>query len=152
MNKKGITLVSLAITIVVMIILAGAITITSIDIVERGKMQQIVSDMILIQTKVKIIIEQVSFSGDTSTYYVGRKLSQQSNKAQLAGQALSAAELESNMYYVYDQTTLESIGLEGIKLSENEIYIVNYENGEVIFPKGVKNSSGEIVYKLSDMM
>jgi len=150
-NKKGITLVSIIITIIVMIILAG-IGIATSDIIGRAYTQKITSNMILIQTKVKILMEKASFNQDTSTYYLGRKLKDQPNKSQIAGQALSASELEEDTLYVYDKETLESMGLEGIELYNDQVYIINYANGEVIFPDGLKNSLGTIVYRLSDLI
>ena len=152
MNKKerGITLISLIITILVIIILIGA-TIVGSGILDTANIQSIASDMLLIQTKVKIINEKVGFNGDTSLY-VGQKLRSHPNKAEIAGNALTADEIEKDTLYIYDRQTLDSIGLEGIKLGNNQVYIVDYENGEIFWPDGVKNDKGEKLYKLSQII
>ena len=36
-------------------------------------------------------------------------------------------------------------------LSEEDGYIVNYETEDVIYVKGVKNTEGKYLYKLSEM-
>ena len=149
MNKKGITLISLVITIIVMAIIAG-ITITTTNLIQNANRQRIISEMTLIRTKVMIIINKYAFNNDSSVY-IGQKLSEQSNKAELAGNALTSSELNEPTYYIYNQETLNSISLEGIKLEEGEIYIVNYADGDIVCPEGVKNASGEIVYRLSQV-
>lgn len=148
-NAKGITLVILTITIMIMIILAG-VTITTNDIIQRARIQNAYSNMILIQTQVKIISERVSFDEDTSIY-VGKKLKDQSNKASIAKGALTSAELESDNFYIYDRATLDSIGLEGIELPNNQVYIVNYQTCDIIWPIGIKNEEGSTVYRLSEL-
>ena len=66
-KENGITIVTLIITIVVMLILAGAIMATS-NIVEEANRQRVATSMIMIQTKVKVIKEKADFSGDSSYY------------------------------------------------------------------------------------
>ena len=149
-NEKGITLISLIITAIIMIILA-TVTITTSNIIETERIQSLTSNMLLIQAKVRIINERVSFNGDTSIY-VGRKLKDEVNKSSISNGVLTLAELESEYFYVYDRETLDSIGLEGIKLSNNEVYIVNYQECDIICPTGVKNENGQMVYRLSEII
>ena len=122
-KENGVTLIALIITIVVMIILAGAIISTS-NIVEQANRQKIGTSMILIQTKVKIIMEKADFSGDSS-YYVG-------------------TQNESGLYEL-NQEDLNQMGLQAIKL-DGEKYLVNYETGEIMYEKG------DIEYSISDFM
>lgn len=149
-NDSAIALTTLAITIAVILIITG-ITIESSNIIEKARIQNLASNMILIQTKVKIINERVAFNGDTSIY-VGLKLKDQANKASIANGALTSSELESDSLYVYDRATLNSIGLESIKLGQNEVFIVNYDTCEVIWPKGQKNEDGVKVHRLTEIM
>ena len=123
-NNKGVTLVSLGITILIMIVIAGA-TIATSNIIEKAEEQEIITNMMLIQTKVRIIMERAEFSGDTNKYYIGNR--------------------QSSGLYEYNQAILDSIGLEGIKLNE-ERYLVDYETGDIIYQKG------DTEYKLSEMM
>lgn len=151
--NKGISLVSLVVTIIIMLILAG-VTIYTSNIIENAQFQKVFSNMQLIKTKVNIINEKVLFEGAQSKtkYYVGLCLKDQSNKAQLAGNSLTAEELEDENYYIYNQAVLNSIGLNSVKLKSGEIYIVNYRSGDIIYPKGCKDMDGNTVYRLSEMM
>ncbi len=124
-NNKGVTLIALVITIMIMIVLAGATVATS-NIVEEAQKQQIATNMLLIQTKVKIIMERVEFYNNPETYnYIGTKVGEK-------------------LYEFDSQEILDSIGLEGIKLN-GEKYIIDYSNGDVTYKKG------ETEYKLSEM-
>lgn len=149
-NEKGIALTTLVITIIVMLILVGT-TIGVSNIIEKARIQSITTNMLLIQTKVKIINERIAFNGDTSIY-VGKKLKEQSNKASIANGVLTSAELESDSFYVYDRETLDSIGLEGIDLSNSEVFIVDYDTCDIIWPKGETNEEGIKVYRLTEIM
>ncbi len=150
MQEKGISLIALTITAIVLIILAGAIAVGS-DILKKSFVQSLATDMLLIQTKVKIINERVKFNGDTSIL-IGEKLKDNPNKENIAGNALTSAEMESDSLYIYDRETLDSIGLEGIKLDNGEVYIVDYDTGEIIWPDGVSNEEGVRLYKLSEII
>ena len=151
-NKKGITLIALIVTIFVMSMLLGVGTVATIDIIEKAEFQQVASNMMLIQTKVKILMEKASFNGSGAGIYIGTQLKTIPTRAEIAGNVLNSSQLESDYYYVYDQNTLNRIGLEGIRLKENEFYIVNYATGDVIYPTGVKDYEDNLVYKLSDFM
>ena len=149
-NEKGVTLIALVITIIIMSILAIT-TITTGDLIGKAKFQSIASNMLLIQAKVRIINERFSFNEDPSIY-VGKKLKDQTDKSIIANGALTSTELDNENLYVYDRDTLDSIGLEGINLPNDTIYIVNYENCDIIWPSGVENENGEKLYKLSEIL
>ncbi len=122
-EEKGVTLVALIITIIVMLIIAGT-TIATSNIIEKSTEQQILTNLTLIHAKVQIIMEKVSFNGETEGYYIGIPL--------------------GDGRYEYDQDTLNSIGLHGIKIN-GEKYIVNYTTGDIIYMKG------DTVYNFLDM-
>ena len=50
------------------------------------------------------------------------------------------------------KTYKDALAKVGIKLNGNEVYIVNYENCEIIWPKGEKNEDGGTVYRLSEIL
>ena len=51
-------------------------------------------------------------------------------------------------YYCIDNSNLQELGLE---IQTDSYYIVDYEQNDVIYVDGIKDSSGNMVYKLSDM-
>ena len=153
MNKKqnkGITLVALVVTIVIMLILLS-VGIVAYNTINTAGTQDMVNNMLLIQTKVRAINEQVAFNGD-KTAFVGIKLKDQPDKATIAGVALTTDELNDDYFYIYDRDTLDSMGLGAIPLKEGQVYIVNYATTDIVFPPGRVNSEGVRVYRLSEVM
>lgn len=59
--EKGITIVALIITIVIMLILLGVGIETGGDAIKQAKLEDIKTEMITIKTKAKIIAEQYNF-------------------------------------------------------------------------------------------
>lgn len=59
--EKGITIVALIITIVIMLILLGVGIETGGEAIKQAKLEDIKTDMITIKTKAKIIAEQYNF-------------------------------------------------------------------------------------------
>ena len=60
-KQKGITLIALTITIIVMIIIASITIYAGIDLIQQAKLQDLVTNMLLIQAKAKEYVEEVSF-------------------------------------------------------------------------------------------
>ena len=59
--EKGITIIALIITIILMLILAGVGIHFGTDAIDKAKLEDIKTDMISIKTKAKIIAEQYNF-------------------------------------------------------------------------------------------
>ena len=149
-KESGITLVALVITVIVMVILAfSGITVT--NIIAEARAQAMITDMLLIQTKVKMIKEQVAFSGDEGVY-VGDKLSLPENEdVKTMAEEILEEELSSGNLYIYNRATLDSLKLNGVELLEDNVYIVDYDTADVISTKS-RTKSGVKFYKLSEVM
>ena len=127
-EKKGVTLIALIITIIVMLILAGVV-VTGNNIAQKAEEQRVLTNMFLIQTKVKIIMEKASFSEDESLY---------DGTKQTSG--------EYKDLYEYNQEVLNRLKLNGIQINNDEHYYIDYRDGNIIYKKG------ETEYKLSDFI
>lgn len=60
-NKKGITLISLVVTIVLLVILAGIALMGGKEILEKAKLEELKTNMLLIQAKAKEYVEEATF-------------------------------------------------------------------------------------------
>ncbi len=149
MNKeKGITMISLVITMIVLVILASVTIYVGNDVINQAKLQTINTNMMLIQAKVKTIAEQVEFDSTTNSY-VGTKLSEISdNKIQKLIDSGSIPSSDMEKCYFLSQYSLNSMGLGKVKVEDG--YVVDYEKNEVWYVKGFEKK-GEVYYKLSDM-
>lgn len=143
-KDKGITIIALVITVIIMLILAGVTIKIGMEAVDKAKIEDIKATMTTIQGKAKIIKEKNSFDSseqiligiavegaDTNIY----KISQGLNTL------LNSTENEEKIYkecYIWTQENLDSQGLNTIKedLSNDKFYIVDYNTGEVFYSLG----------------
>jgi Tfp pilus assembly protein PilE len=146
-KKSGITMVALVITIIVMIILASVTIYTGSNIVKQASLQNINTNMMLIQAKTKTIEEQAKFNKDTSNYR-GMKISEVEDN-ELIDKLVSNNVIDDvDNYYLLTQTDLNAMGLEKIDIEDG--YVVNYDTNEVIYVKGFE-ANNQTYYKLSEM-
>lgn len=127
-NEKGVTLVALIISIIILLILAGvSITIGSFSI-DNYKNKTLESEIRMVQTAVMSQYEKFIAIKDASLL-VGEQCSESGD--------INATTKEYNLLEPED---LEKIGMENPK----DTYIVNYKTGEVINKTSTK-SDGTIL-------
>lgn len=144
-NQKGITLAMLVITIIVLLIITSITIYTGSNIIQKANLQNLNTNMLLIQAKVKTIGEDYRFNKDTQKLK-GQKVSEITGNAQIAKLIDNKVIDSPESYYLLSQGDLDTLGLEGIKIEDG--YLVNYETEEVIYVKGFE-ANNTIVYKLS---
>ena len=149
-NSEGITLVALVVTIVVTLIIASITIYNGAAIIKEARVEDIKTNMLLIQAKAKIKLEDNVFKG-TTTDYIGTKVTDSSMLEKIS---LEAGQ-EENCYYLTEED-LKNMNLESLKVPEGEYYIVYYdaENVEVdvFYTAGVMDAEGNLYYKLSEMV
>lgn len=153
-NNKGITMISLAIIVLLMILLASVTAYEANGLVSVARVQSVTTDLLLIQAQVRIINEKIVFESDEdkkSQLYVGTKLIESNNVLETMRDRsiLTANDISNNSYYVLSKDDLVNMGLDSLNYEDG--YVVNYETEEVIYVKGVKNTEGKYLYKLSEM-
>lgn len=127
-KEKGITLVALIITIILMIILAGTGVYLGDKAIDKAKLEDIKTDMISIKTKAKIIAEQYNFKDIENL--VGSQITDE--------EATKLGIENSENIRKWSSSDLNSQGLSTI---EGDTYIVNYNledtnSCEVYYLKG----------------
>lgn len=147
MNQKGITLTTLVITIIVIAILASVTVYTGIGIIKQANLQNINTNMMLIQAKTKTIAEKAKFNKDTSLYK-GTKLADVSGNKKIDELITNNIIENKENSYLLSGADLKEMGLEKIKVEEG--YIVNYETDEIIYVKGFE-ANNQVYHKLSEM-
>ena len=138
--EKGITLVALVITIIIMLILVGVGLHFGGDAVETAKLEDIKTDMISIKTKAKIVAEQYNFKDIENL--VGTQISESEI------QKLNLSDKKSEQVRKWSSDDLNSQGLSTI---EGDKYVVYYDLSnpnecEVYYIEGYKGK-----YSLSEM-
>ena len=143
-KQKGITLIALIITIVVLLILASIATYSGIEIIESSKLQRFTAEMKIMQTQVNSLYDKWK-RGELDKNIIGRELNCEPDVQEQANKVLTT-ELDikdTTGYRYYDQETIKEQGIEGV---EQEFFI-NVEKREVVSYKGLKYN-GEMYYTL----
>ena len=147
-NEKGITIVSLIITVVVMLVVAGTTVYTSNN---RTK----VNDLKKMQTDIELLNDKIS------TYYLkygGIPVVKKDNKDELY--TYSTLDFDKNVndnnnYYIID---LEAIGNLTLNYGENgyknpnesdDVYIINENTHKVYYVKGIEYTDGKLYHSLA---
>ena len=110
-NNSGITMISLAVTLIILALLAGIGISLGLDSYETSKVQNFIATMKIIQGKV----DQIAEMSDKSAY-------------------LNGTPNENNEYYYTAQDLKNKLGLKGIDMA---VYI-NFETREIRAENGIK--------------
>lgn len=160
-QSKGITLVSLMITVVILSMLAGISMDIGSDLINKTKLENLKTNMMLIQAKTKEYVEEASFkSGKENTItdevkaeLIGRPLTD--DEISTLSNILEQYPIENELYYKLEQAHLEELGLDKIETTSQNFYIVVYDikniKVDVINTKGHKAEDGNIYYTLSQL-
>lgn len=152
-DTKGITLIALVITIIVLLIITGVSLNVGSQLFTNVNLKTLDTNMLLIQARVKVISEKNQF--DENTPLKGSKVADITSDAdidKLKNEGI-INESDSNYqsYYLWNQDILNEEGLDSIKLKNNEKYIVNYATEEIIYFPGYEHTDGKTYYRLSDL-
>lgn len=164
-NNKGVTLASLVITIIVLLIIAGITTNLSNEIIKQAKLQDLKTNMLLIQAKAKTLAEEVNFEtanlDPNNTEHAEKIGTIKTNKLigtafescteTIKTAATSAGVTEPTDFYYLSQENLLQMGI-NIEVPEGAYYLVkyNFEDTEVVYTAGYKYE-GVVYYKLSEL-
>jgi len=135
-NQKGITIVGLLITVIVIVTIAGVCIYTGRDILEEAKLEQLKTNMLLIQAKCHSIQDKVTANELKPEDYKGDKINDTD--------FLSDDDYSKYLITKSDDDKWRSLTADNIKndigLGEiavnNGDYLVNYNDGEVIYTPG----------------
>lgn len=163
---KGISLIKMTITIVVLIIIVAVAVNLSIIAVEHEQLEDLKTNMLLIQAKAKTYSEEVSvqtvnldeekeedsekIKGVEEEQLVGIKLSECTKEIQEKAKLAGVTEFEQ--YYCLNKQDLEKMEI-NIDLAEGEYYLVKYDfqDTEIVYTKGFRHE-GKTCYTLTEII
>ena len=124
-KEKGITLIALVLTVMILSILVGVATYTGIDTIKSSKFTRFETELKMMQTKVNEWYEEYK-NGDNTYLTLGQEISansdveDQSNKV-FTSNASGITDKEGYRYFSIE--TLKTLGIEGIE----KPYFINIE-------------------------
>lgn len=154
-SQKGVTLVLLAIIIIVLGILAMVTTQEIGALMNNVKLENMSTNLLLIQAKSKVIYEKSNFNNDESMLK-GQQVSEIIGNTKLdelkTNEVISELETDYTSYYLWDKQTIQELDI-GIKdMKDSDFFVVNYKTEEVIYSEGYKHTNGNTYYKLSQIL
>jgi Tfp pilus assembly protein PilE len=140
-NNKGITLISLAVTIAVLSILITISINSGYSSIKKVRAGRLVSYMTMVRAKSKLIYEDYQFK---NTSLVGTKsdlpeISENEKSMIMNKYDISSDEFEKLNWYKWEKKDLKDQGFDENMLDGEECYYINYEYGEIISSESVEN-------------
>ena len=143
-ERKGITLVSLAITIAVMLILASVATYSGVNILRQAKLNKFTAEMKLMQTEVNDLYNRYKNGEDVLN--LGKDLTGQEEQVNKVFTNEASEITETTGYRYFDKETLDNLGIDGV---DGEFF-VNIEKRSVVSYEGLKYE-GVTYYTLAQL-
>ena len=152
MNKSLARFFRFAVIIGIIMAIAIPLARKGFKMLDEKKYTDLQTDLLLIQGKVKVIQGKSEVSGNKDVY-LGQKVSESdNNKIKELLKKIGIAENIYEKYFILTQKDFETMGIAGeLKNKADNLFVVNYEEMEVIYTKGIK-VDGNIKYKLSDII
>ncbi len=143
-NQKGITLITLVITIVILIIITGVVTYNGLESVNTSQKTAFISELEMIQAKVNVIYEERKASSEKIEYYnsIGQDIS--SLEDTRVNEALGQTSKDG--FRFFNQEDLKKLDLDNI----NQEVLINYDTREIVSLNGFE-IDGVKYYKLKDI-
>lgn len=131
-NNKGITLIGLIITVIILVIISAVTISISTNIAGLAEFETIETNLLLIQSKTKVMADKKAIGEITEEDLLGTKQTSGTYEG----------------WYLLSQANLDEMGLKEAK-AEDEYY-VNYENDDIAYGTGIEYK-GVKYYKLSEI-
>lgn len=140
-NTKGITLITLVITVVVLLMIAGISYYSGKEIIQKAKLEELKTNMLLMQAKAREYVEEATFKMGihpdenkietvrAQVYGTDTEEGAQLEKAENIPAELGV-EASSACYWLTPETQ-EKWGLTKIEMGENEKYLIQFNEENI---------------------
>lgn len=160
-KNSGITLIALMVTVIVLLIIAGITVYNGTDVIKRGKLEELRTNMLLIEAKAKEYVEEANFKmgpspDDAKKEEVRNEIYVEKAKLQKAtdtGINVPSAIPVQECYNI-TQEALKEWGLDKIELEDNEYYLIKFDDQNAtveIYNTLGFDDNGTIKYSLTDI-
>ena len=152
MDKSLARFLKFAIIIGIIIAIVVIVAKQGFKMLDEKKYADLETDLLLIQARVKVIKGKADVNANTDGF-VGQKVSDSNNeKIKKLLNKIQITEENYDKYFILSMQDFDTMGISAdMKNKGDSLFIVNYEDGEVIYTKGIK-VNGKIKYKLSDIV
>ena len=132
-KNKGVTLLSLVITIVILLIIAGISIQSGKDIIKKTQLEELKTNMLLIEAKAKGYVEEANFKmginpDDAKKSEVRNEVYVSNAKLETASDITADSSIPTSECYKLTQEAMQSWGLNKIKVEEGEYYLIQFKD------------------------
>ena len=134
MNKnRGVTLISLVITIIILLIIAGISVYSGKDIIKKAQLEELKTNMLLIEAKAKQYVEEANFKmginpDDAKKSDVRTEVYINTAKLAPASDMTIDSSIPTSECYKLTQEAIEAWGLNEIEVEEGEYYLIQFKD------------------------
>ena len=155
-NQKGVTLISLVITIIVLLILAGIGITSGVQTIKSSKQTKFTTEMKIMQVEAnelydayknnkEVEINGTKYKGE-EIKNIGKNITEAGGKASEVFTQDASGITDSTGYKYYNEDIIKGLGIDGV---ENE-YFVNVEKRSVVAVIGV-DFDGKVCYTVAQL-
>ncbi|MDO5556695.1 MAG: hypothetical protein Q4G05_00395 [Clostridia bacterium] len=152
-SERGMTYKILVIIIIVMVIAFFMISCITRRIIADKKLDSVITDMLLIQGKSKLVSDEIILKKEGVTLLgknISESIAEDDIKQIIDRGVISETEENFNGYYILSSEDLVAMELDTVQLDDENSIIVNYANGEVIYTEGFVYNNN-LYYRLSEL-
>lgn len=151
-KENAMTHITLVIWIVIIIVI-GYLSINFIlKETEKGKVENLKTDMLLVQGKIKVIEQENEMNKEENPLKglkVSENLEDEKIKILIENKVINVEEENFDKYYIINSEVLNELKLQNNL--KGEYYIVNYKTYEIIYSKGIEIEK-EMHYSLTQIL
>lgn len=148
MNNKGITIVALIITVIIMLILATVTIEFGNKEIKRAKLEDIKTTMLLIKGRAQITADKESFGENYDNTGMIR-LSEATGYDTSNLQSIIANLEDTENLYIWEQTAMDNNNIQ-VTITTEDFFVIDYLTGEIYYSLGYEYE-GETYYSLTEM-
>lgn len=149
-ENKGITIIALIITVIVMLILVSVTTKIGTGQIEKTKLEDLKATMLLIKGRAQIAIDKENFGEDYNKDGMVKLTDEVALPEEIANNydltklktTLDKLADKTNLY-IWEQTAMDNNNID-VTITNTEFYVIDYNTREVYYSQGYK--SGETTY------
>lgn len=132
-KNRGVTLISLIITIIVLLIIAGISIHSGKEVIRKAQLEQLKTNMLLIKAKAKEYVEEANFKmginpDDNKKSEVRKEVYINTAKLETAADIDSNDNIPTAECYKLTKDAIDVWGLNEIEIEEGEDYLIQFKD------------------------
>ena len=132
-RNRGVTLLSLVITIIILLIIAGISINSGKGVIKQAQLEELKTNMLLIEAKAKGYVEEANFKMginpvDAKKSEVRTEVYVNTAKLDLASDITANSSIPTSKCYKLTEEAIKLWGLNEIKIKEGEYYLIQFKD------------------------